>query len=79
MVSTVMARMNENRLFTGGVKRYAVWTSETGGDLFKADSIEITQGYVLFFLLNITIKNYKLPDFIRYNLNLFESITLGDK
>jgi hypothetical protein len=81
-VSTVMVLMSEKRLYNvGRVKMYAVWTSETSGDLFKSDSIEITQGYVLFFLSKspeTPTKSYKLADFIRYNLNLFESITLGD-
>lgn len=58
----------------GKVSRYAVWTSENSGDLFKANKISIDGVYVYFYLNGTLVKSYVATEFISNNPKLFESI-----
>ena len=60
--------------FIGEVSRFSVWTSDSEGDLFQANIIEIDKANIHFYLNTKLIKTYIVSEFIIHNPKLFEVI-----
>lgn len=55
---------------------YMVWTSESSGDLFKADRILIYEKEIHFYRQKELVHKYVLHEFVQNNVELFEGITI---